>query len=93
MNNADKAIHLCNCNGTVPFDITRLTDALALDAPLEVGQQLCRRDAHTFAQRLGKAPEAIVGCTQESALLRELADDVFDDDDGAVDDEAEVNGA
>ncbi|MCQ9375576.1 4Fe-4S binding protein [Methyloversatilis sp. XJ19-13] len=75
MNNADKAIHLCNCNGTVPFDITRLTDALALDAPLEVGQQLCRRDAHTFAQRLGKAPEAIVGCTQESALLRELADD------------------
>ena len=75
MNNADKAIHLCNCNGTVPFDITRLTDALALDAPLEVGQQLCRRDAHTFAQLLGKAPEAIVGCTQESALLRELAGD------------------
>jgi hypothetical protein len=59
----------------VPFDITRLTDALALDAPLEVGQQLCRRDAHAFAQLLGKAPEAIVGCTQESALLRELADE------------------
>lgn len=75
MNNADKAIHLCSCNGTVPFDITRLNDALALDAPLEVGQQLCRRDAHKFAQLLGKAPEAIVGCTQESALLRELADD------------------
>jgi ferredoxin len=75
MKNADKAIHLCSCNGTVPIDIKRLADALQLDAPLEVGAQLCRRDAHTFSRLLGNAPEAIVGCTQESALLRDLADE------------------
>ncbi|HEY9191808.1 MAG TPA: 4Fe-4S binding protein [Methyloversatilis sp.] len=75
MKNARKAIHLCSCNGTVEFDIRRLTDVLAPDAALTVGRQLCRRDAHAFAEALGGAPEAIVGCTQESALLRELADE------------------
>jgi hypothetical protein len=75
MKNADKAIHLCSCNGTVPIDIKRLADALQLDAPLDVGAQLCRRDAHAFSRLLGNAPEAIVGCTQESALLRDLADE------------------
>jgi ferredoxin len=76
MKNADKAIHLCSCNGTVPIDIKRLADALLLDAPLDVGQQLCRRDAPRFSRNCwATGAEAIVGCTQESALLRELADE------------------
>jgi ferredoxin len=78
MKNADKAIHLCNCNGTVEFDLERLSNALLLESPIDVGQQLCRRDAHAFAQVLGAGAEAIVGCTQESALLRELASEAGD---------------
>jgi ferredoxin len=75
MKNADSAIHLCSCNGTVEFDIRRLGAALATDAPLAVSRQLCRRDAPAFAEALGATGHSLVGCTQESALLREVADD------------------
>lgn len=79
MNNAHKAIQLCSCNGTVEIDIRRLGDALALDAAdlpvLHAATQLCGRDAAAFSAALGGAADAIVGCTQEAALLREVADE------------------
>lgn len=79
MNNAHKAIQLCSCNGTVEIDIRRLGDALALDAAdlpvLEPARQLCGRDAAAFVAALGSATDAVVGCTQEAALLREVAAD------------------
>ena len=34
MSLADKNLHLCSCNGTMPLDAAALARALALPAPL-----------------------------------------------------------
>jgi len=70
-----KTLKVCSCNRTVALDAKALAEALQLGAPLEVHDQLCRRDAAAFRAALGGADDVIVACTQEAALFRELAAD------------------
>ncbi|MCP4635545.1 MAG: 4Fe-4S dicluster domain-containing protein [Methyloversatilis sp.] len=76
MTHTHKSVRLCDCNGTVEIDIRRLGDALdgADPSAFQPARQLCGRDADAFAASLG-SDDVIVGCTQEAALLRALADD------------------
>jgi hypothetical protein len=67
-----KTLKVCSCNRTVALDAKALASALKLKAPLQVHDQLCRRDANAFQAALGDS-DVIVACTQEAALFGELA--------------------
>ncbi|MEA3192903.1 MAG: hypothetical protein QOD26_1236 [Betaproteobacteria bacterium] len=67
-----KTLKVCSCNRTVALDAKALAAALKLKAPLQVHDQLCRRDAGAFQAALGE-PDVIVACTQEASLFGELA--------------------
>jgi ferredoxin len=72
MSLAGKTLKVCSCNRTVALDAKALAAALKLDAPLQVHNQLCRRDAAAYQAALGDS-DVIVACTQEAALFGELA--------------------
>src|SRR5262245_19403207 len=67
-----KTLKVCSCNRTVALDAKALAAALKLKEPLQVHDQLCRRDAAAFQAALGD-PDVIVACTQEAPLFGELA--------------------
>ncbi|HXU42005.1 MAG TPA: 4Fe-4S binding protein [Burkholderiales bacterium] len=67
-----KTLKVCSCNRTVALDAKALAAALKLKAPLQVHDQLCRRDANAFQAALGDS-DVIVACTQEASLFGELA--------------------
>jgi len=67
-----KTLKVCSCNRTVTLDAKALASALKLKAPLQVHDQLCRRDATAFQAALGDS-DVIVACTQEASLFGELA--------------------
>jgi ferredoxin len=67
-----KALKVCSCNKTVALDAKALAAALKTGAPLQVHDQLCRRDAAAFQAALGE-PDVIVACTQEASLFGEIA--------------------
>src|SRR6185503_8453828 len=67
-----KTLKVCSCNRTVALDAKALASALKLKEPLQVHDQLCRRDAAAFQAALGES-DVIVACTQEAPLFGELA--------------------
>jgi len=67
-----KTLKVCSCNRTVALDAKALASALKLKAPLQVHDQLCRRDVAAFQAALGDS-EVVVACTQEAPLFDELA--------------------
>ena len=67
-----KTLKVCSCNRTSTLDAGALAAALKTSAPVEVHDQLCRRDAGAFQAALGEG-DVIVACTQEAALFGELA--------------------
>ena len=67
-----KTLKVCSCNRTVALDAKALATALKLKEPLQVHDQLCRRDASAFQAALGDS-DVIVACTQEAALFSEIA--------------------
>ena len=67
-----KTLKVCSCNRTVALDAKALAAALKLKAPLQVHDQLCRRDVAAFQAALGDS-DVIVACTQEAPLFSELA--------------------
>jgi ferredoxin len=68
-----KTLKICSCNRTLTLDAKALAEALKCGAPLAVHHELCRKDAGAFQAALGGGDDVIVGCTQETALFRELA--------------------
>jgi ferredoxin len=70
---AEKAIKLCNCNGTMALDGRALASALKLGAPVTIHTELCRREIGAFHAAL-QSGECLVACTQEAPLFAELAE-------------------
>ena len=70
---ADNALHVCNCNGTMPLDGSALARALELAGPLPVYTQLCQKELAAFADRA--VGDVIVACTQEARLFGDLAEE------------------
>ncbi|TAK41005.1 MAG: 4Fe-4S dicluster domain-containing protein [Betaproteobacteria bacterium] len=73
MSLAGKTLKLCNCNGTIPLDATRLSSALRSGEPLTIHTELCRKQAGGYQAALAD-PDVIVACTQEAPLFGELAE-------------------
>jgi ferredoxin len=73
MNDADRTLHVCSCNGTMPIDGAALARALGRAAPLPVHHAMCQRDLATFGAAV--AGDAIVACTQEKRLLGDAAEE------------------
>jgi len=71
--NAQRNIHLCNCNGTMPLDAAVLERALELAGPLPIHTQLCQKELAAFADRA--IGDVLVACTQEARLFGDVADD------------------
>ncbi len=66
---------LCSCNRTMPLTAIsgeRLGAALGT-AALPVATRLCGAPSEAFVQAAGESEVLVVGCTQERALFRELA--------------------
>ncbi len=70
---ADKTLHVCNCNGTMPLDGTALAKALERAGPLPIHTQLCQKELAAFADHA--AGDVIVACTQEARLFGDLAEE------------------
>lgn len=64
---------ICSCNNTMPLDGAAIGAALGTET-LAVASQLCRREVGQFLQTLEGGERIVIGCTQEEALFRELAD-------------------
>ena len=73
MSAADKTIHVCSCNGTMPLDAAALSRALELSGPLPIHTELCRRELARFAE--GAQGDCVVACTQEARLLGDAAEE------------------
>ncbi len=71
--NAQRNIHLCNCNGTMTLDAAVLERALELAGPLPIHTQLCQKELAAFADHAGG--DVLVACTQEARLFGDVADD------------------
>ncbi len=73
MSLADKKLHLCSCNGTMPLDGAALARALGRAGPLPVNTMLCQKELGRFAD--GAAGDVIVACTQEAKLFGDVAEE------------------
>ena len=67
----DKTLHLCTCNGTMPLEAAALARALELAGPLPLRTQLCQKELAALTG--GRDEDALVACTQEQTLFREVA--------------------
>jgi len=73
MSLADKNLHLCSCNGTMPVDAAALARALALSGTPVVHTMLCQKELAAFAGRA--AGDVVVACTQEARLFGDVAEE------------------
>jgi len=73
MSLADKHLHLCSCNGTMPLDAAALARALVLSGTPAVHAMLCQKELAAFA---GHAEgDVVVACTQEARLFGDVAEE------------------
>jgi ferredoxin len=73
MSLADRDLHVCSCNATMPLDGAALARALGRDAPLAVHTAMCQRDLTRFTEKV--CGDAVVACTQEERVLGDAAAD------------------
>ncbi len=73
MSAADKTLHVCSCNGTMPLDGEALARALDLAGPLPLHTELCQKELARFADRAGG--DVLVACTQEARLFGDVAEE------------------
>jgi ferredoxin len=73
MSIADKNLHLCSCNGTMPLDAKALAKALELAATPGVKTMLCQKELAAFAGNA--AGDVVVACTQEARLFGDVAEE------------------
>ena len=73
MSLADKELHLCSCNGTMPLDAASLAKALELPVAPPVRTMLCQKELAAFAGQA--AGDVVVACTQEARLFGEVAEE------------------
>ncbi|MEP7181216.1 MAG: 4Fe-4S binding protein [Betaproteobacteria bacterium] len=73
MSVADKNLHLCSCNGTLPLDAQALARALALSGIPAVKTMLCQKELAAFAGRADG--DVVVACTQEAQLFGDVAEE------------------
>jgi len=71
MSLADRDLHVCSCNATMPLDAAALARALGRDAPLPVHTAMCQRDRTRFTESI--AGDAVIACTQEQQVLGDAA--------------------
>lgn len=66
---------VCSCNHSMPLDSVRgqSLEQSTGAGPTSVTHQLCGRDAGVFLDAIKGSDTVVVGCTQESALFKELA--------------------
>ncbi|MEO8675410.1 MAG: 4Fe-4S binding protein [Casimicrobiaceae bacterium] len=73
MSLADKTLHLCSCNGTMPLDAATLARALELSGTPAVKSMLCQKELSAFADR--SSGDVVVACTQEARLFGDVAEE------------------
>ena len=73
MSLADKTLHLCSCNGTMPLDAAALARALELAGAPALRTMLCQKELAAFAG--AAAGDVVVACTQEARLFGDVAED------------------
>ena len=70
---ADKNLHLCSCNGTMPLDAALLARALELAGTPAVATMLCQKELARFVGNA--AGDVVVACTQEARLFGDVAEE------------------
>src|SRR3954471_22700025 len=71
-----RTVLVCNCEGTMPLDGSKLAAACGAPSPAAVATHLCRTGLDRFTAALESASKPlIVACTQEAPLFDELRED------------------
>jgi ferredoxin len=73
MSIAERNLHLCSCNGTMPLDAAALAKALALSGVPTVRTMLCQKELASFADCA--SGDVVVACTQEAKLFGDVAEE------------------
>jgi ferredoxin len=73
MSVADRNLHLCSCNGTMPLDAAALARALELSGTPVVKTMLCQKELAAFAGHA--AGDVVIACTQEARLFGDVAEE------------------
>ena len=73
MSAANKTLHICSCNGTMPLDAAALARALDLAGPLPLHTELCQKELARFTDHA--EGDLLVACTQEARLFGDVAED------------------
>src|SRR5437660_395607 len=73
MSLADKTLHLCSCNSTMPLDAEALARALELSGTPPLKSMLCQKELAAFADH--SSGDVVVACTQEARLFGDVAEE------------------
>ena len=77
MSLAEKTLHLCSCNGTMPIDAATLARALELSGTPAVKSMLCQKELGAFADR-SNGDVVVPNFTRGPVQLVEAELEVFD---------------
>ena len=70
----NKRCLICNCEKSMPLDAKKLSKALGVES-VSIHEHLCRIGLPEYETALKTGEPLLVGCTQESPLFLEIADE------------------
>ena len=76
MADPDTKFLICDCEGTMALDGTKLAKACGVKKPFPVNHHLCRTQLANFEAAIQDEGRVLVACTQEAPLFSELAEEL-----------------
>ena len=77
MNLSDAKVMICNCDGTMTLDGTKLAKACGADGGCKIATSLCRTETGDLAAAMRDARDAnqslLIACTQETSVFDAIA--------------------
>lgn len=80
MNLSDAKVMLCNCDGTMSLDGTKLAKACGAEGGCTIATSLCRTETGDLAAAMRDARDAnqslLIACTQETSVFDAIAEEI-----------------
>ena len=80
MNLSDAKVMLCNCDGTMTLDGTKLAKACGAEGGCTIATSLCRTETGDLAAAMRDARDAnrslLIACTQETSVFDAIAEEI-----------------
>ena len=80
MNLSDAKVMICNCDGTMTLDGTKLAKACGAEGGCKIATSLCRTETGDLAAAMRDARDAnqslLIACTQETSVFDAIAEEI-----------------